>query len=52
MKWFNEARYGMFIHWGLYAVPAGEWSGVTRYDEWSQLDAKIPITENGKRKKG
>ena len=25
-KWFNEARFGMFIHWGLYAVPArGEW---------------------------
>ncbi|GHV69561.1 alpha-L-fucosidase [Spirochaetia bacterium] len=25
-KWFNEARFGMFIHWGLYAIPArGEW---------------------------
>lgn len=25
-KWFQEARFGMFIHWGLYAVPAkGEW---------------------------
>ena len=25
-KWFNDARFGMFIHWGLYAVPArGEW---------------------------
>ena len=27
MKWFREARFGMFIHWGLYAVPAGEWKG-------------------------
>lgn len=25
-RWFQEARFGMFIHWGLYAVPAkGEW---------------------------
>ncbi|MDR2101519.1 MAG: alpha-L-fucosidase [Treponema sp.] len=25
-KWFNAARFGMFIHWGLYAIPArGEW---------------------------
>ena len=24
--WFNQARFGMFIHWGVYAVPArGEW---------------------------
>jgi alpha-L-fucosidase len=26
MRWFNAARFGMFIHWGLYAIPArGEW---------------------------
>ena len=26
MQWFREARFGMFIHWGLYAIPArGEW---------------------------
>ena len=26
MKWFLEARFGMFIHWGPYAIPArGEW---------------------------
>ena len=23
MEWWREARFGMFIHWGLYAVPAG-----------------------------
>ena len=26
MKWYKEARFGMFIHWGIYAIPArGEW---------------------------
>ncbi len=27
MAWWREARFGMFIHWGIYAVPAGEWKG-------------------------
>ncbi|MEM2167850.1 MAG: alpha-L-fucosidase, partial [Candidatus Bathyarchaeia archaeon] len=26
LRWWIEARFGMFIHWGLYAIPArGEW---------------------------
>ncbi len=26
MAWHTDARFGMFIHWGLYAIPArGEW---------------------------
>src|SRR5947207_6751051 len=25
LRWFREARFGLMIHWGLYAVPAGEW---------------------------
>ena len=26
-KWFNKARFGMFIHWGFYSIPArGEWA--------------------------
>ena len=26
MEWYTDARFGMFIHWGLYAIPArGEW---------------------------
>ena len=26
MAWFREARFGLFLHWGLYAIPArGEW---------------------------
>jgi alpha-L-fucosidase len=27
MAWFREARFGMFIHWGLYSIPAGAWNG-------------------------
>ena len=26
MQWYVEARFGMFLHWGLYSIPArGEW---------------------------
>src|SRR6478736_1054737 len=34
MAWFREARFGMFIHWGVYSVPAGEWKDKTGYGEW------------------
>ena len=27
MKWWREARFGMFIHWGVYSVPAGVYQG-------------------------
>ena len=27
LSWFREAKFGLFIHWGLYAIPAGEWKG-------------------------
>ncbi|MEK6702674.1 MAG: alpha-L-fucosidase, partial [Planctomycetota bacterium] len=27
MAWWRDAKFGMFIHWGLYAVPAGDWPG-------------------------
>ena len=26
-RWFQQARFGLFVHWGLYAIPAGEWRG-------------------------
>ncbi len=42
MGWWREARFGMFIHWGLYAVPAGEWNGKTHYAEWIRNKAEIP----------
>jgi alpha-L-fucosidase len=43
MDWWREARFGMFVHWGLYAVPAGEWQGRTDFGEWIRNNAKIPI---------
>lgn len=27
LEWWREARFGLFIHWGLYSVPAGVWEG-------------------------
>lgn len=47
MEWWREARFGMFIHWGLYAVPAGEWDGkeVPGISEWIMLRAGIPVKE-------
>jgi alpha-L-fucosidase len=45
MKWWREARFGMFIHWGIYSVPAGTWDGqrVPGLGEWIMSDAKIPV---------
>ena len=48
MGWWRDARFGMFIHWGLYAVPAGEWQGTTNHAEWIRTTAQIPLdTYNG-----
>ena len=47
MRWWREARFGMFIHWGLYAVPAGEYNGKRsdRIGEWIMEWANIPRSE-------
>jgi alpha-L-fucosidase len=47
MQWFREAKFGLFIHWGLYAIPAGEWKGqpVAGIGEWIMNHAKIPAVE-------
>ncbi len=47
LQWWREARFGMFIHWGLYAVLAGEWKGqkTPGLGEWIMRDLKIPISE-------
>jgi len=45
MAWWREARFGMFIHWGLYAIPAGEWQGATGHAEWIRESAHIPVEE-------
>lgn len=43
MHWWREARFGMFIHWGLYSVPAGKWGNETDHGEWIRDTAKIPV---------
>ena len=43
--WFNQAKFGMFIHWGLYSVPAGEHGGNKGYGEWFVEETKIPMHE-------
>jgi len=45
MQWWREAKFGMFIHWGLYAVPSGKWGDKTTYGEWIMHTAKIPVAE-------
>jgi alpha-L-fucosidase len=45
MEWWSQARFGMFIHWGLYSIPAGEWKGSTNHAEWIRTTAQIPLTE-------
>ncbi len=44
MKWFREARFGMFIHWGVYSVPAGIYDNkqIPGIGEWIMSDARIP----------
>lgn len=47
MQWWRDATFGMFIHWGAYAVPAGVYQGkeVKGIGEWIMNSAKIPIPE-------
>src|SRR5262245_28120218 len=47
MKWWREARFGMFIHWGIYSVPAGEYKGQQskHIGEWIMEWANIPVVE-------
>jgi alpha-L-fucosidase len=47
VEWWREARFGMFIHWGVYSLPGGEWKGkqVTGYAEHLMRKEKIPRAE-------
>ena len=44
---FDQMKFGMFIHWGLYAIPAGEWKGkyYRGIGEWIMHHARIPVRE-------
>jgi alpha-L-fucosidase len=48
LKWWDEARFGLFVTWGLYAIPAGVWEDgrVCRrdYGEWIMKDLGIPFS--------
>jgi len=47
LAWFRDAKFGMFIHWGLYAIPAGSWRGepIPGIGEWIMLRARIPVSD-------
>lgn len=45
MAWFRDARFGMFIHWGVYAVPAGEFKDKKSFGEWYLEESKMPVSE-------
>ncbi len=45
MAWWREARFGLFLHWGLYSIPAGEWEEKTNHAEWILTTAQIPVEQ-------
>ena len=47
MQWFHQARFGMFIHWGVYSAAAGMWNNqpVPGAGEWLQNGGKIPAAD-------
>lgn len=48
MKWWREARFGMFIHWGPYSVLGGVYNGHQQKRggaEWIMNRCKIPVAE-------
>jgi alpha-L-fucosidase len=50
LEWFRHDKFGLFIHWGLYSIPAGYWKGERSpgIGEWIMNRMKIPVTEYGK----
>ncbi len=45
MAWWREAKFGLFLHWGVYSVPAGKYGSHTNYAEWIMNSARIPVAE-------
>lgn len=47
LDWWRAAKFGLFIHWGLYAIPAGMWKGqaIPGIGEWIMQRAQIPVAE-------
>lgn len=46
-KWFEDAKFGLFVHWGLFAQHAGEWNSKRYYgvSEWVMFRGKIPVAD-------
>ena len=45
MAWFRDAKFGLFIHWGVYSVPAGEWKDHKDYAEWFLEQTQMPVSQ-------
>ena len=47
LQWWDDAKFGLFIHWGVYAVPAGIYQGqeIAGIGEWIMSRARIPVVE-------
>jgi alpha-L-fucosidase len=47
LEWFRHDKFGLFIHWGLYSIPAGYWKGERSpgIGEWIMNRMKIPAAE-------
>ncbi len=45
LEWWQDARFGLFLHWGLYSIPAGVWKDRTDHAEWIMNSAHIPVPE-------
>ncbi len=50
IQWFKDAKFGMFIHWGLYSKLGGEWNGKRYYGsgEWIMNQGRIPVADYAK----
>jgi alpha-L-fucosidase len=48
LAWWHDAKFGLFIHWGLYSVPAGQWQDKTNLAEWFQQETNMPVDEYAK----
>jgi alpha-L-fucosidase len=45
LHWWSDARFGMFIHCGLYTVPAGTWKDHTDLGEWFMDSTMMPVAQ-------
>ena len=49
LEYFSDAKFGLFLHYGLYSLLKGEWNGITSHPaEWVQLRSLVPVAEYAK----